>query len=187
MSDITKKAILESFKKILCEKTFSKITIKDITDDCGINRMTFYYHFKDIYDLVEWALSQKLDQALQGDYSFATWKQRYLNVFLATLDMKDLILKVYPSMDMKNIERYLIRVAHQLMHAVIEEKAGDYSVSDYEKNFISEMYENMLVGTFLRWIERGMKEDPAYIVECFSVAVQGGIARSFAHFSSKKR
>lgn len=40
---------------LLLKKPLNKITINDIAEDCGINRMTFYYHFQDIYDLVEWA------------------------------------------------------------------------------------------------------------------------------------
>ena len=55
MSQITKRALEASLKKMLLQKPLDKITIADLTDDCGVNRMTFYYHFKDIYDLVEWA------------------------------------------------------------------------------------------------------------------------------------
>ena len=52
MSQITKRALEQSLKNLLREKPLSKITVTDITEDCGISRMTFYYHFKDIYDLV---------------------------------------------------------------------------------------------------------------------------------------
>ena len=54
MSDITKRAIGASLKNLLREKKLNKITVQDIADDCGINRQTFYYHFQDINDLVEW-------------------------------------------------------------------------------------------------------------------------------------
>ncbi len=54
MSQTTKRALEESLKNLLWEKPLSKITVTDITEDCGISRMTFYYHFKDIYDLVDW-------------------------------------------------------------------------------------------------------------------------------------
>ena len=55
MSEVTKRALEQSLKNLLLKKPLTKITINDITEDCGINRMTFYYHFKDIYDLVEWS------------------------------------------------------------------------------------------------------------------------------------
>ena len=54
MSEITKKALAETLKKLLSKNKLNKITIKEITEDCGVNRQTFYYHFKDIYDLLEW-------------------------------------------------------------------------------------------------------------------------------------
>ena len=50
----TKIALEASLKELLKKKPFDKITIADLTEDCGISRMAFYYHFKDIYDLVEW-------------------------------------------------------------------------------------------------------------------------------------
>lgn len=54
MSNTTKRALEASLKKLLLQKPLDKITIQDLTTDCGISRMAFYYHFKDIYDLVEW-------------------------------------------------------------------------------------------------------------------------------------
>ena len=51
MTNATKLALEESLKRLLLKKPLDKITINDLTTDCGISRMTFYYHFKDIYDL----------------------------------------------------------------------------------------------------------------------------------------
>ena len=55
MSQVTKRALEASLKKLLLERPLDKITVTDIAEDCGINRMTFYHHFRDIYALVEWA------------------------------------------------------------------------------------------------------------------------------------
>ena len=60
MNNITKNALEESLKKFLLQKPLDKITISDLTTDCGISRMAFYYHFKDIYDLVEWSCIEAL-------------------------------------------------------------------------------------------------------------------------------
>lgn len=65
MSQITKRALEVSLKKMLLQKPLDKITINDITEDCGISRMTFYYHFKDIYDLVEWCCMEDAAKALE--------------------------------------------------------------------------------------------------------------------------
>ena len=54
MAQTTKRALAASLKELLLQKPFHKITISDITQHCGVNRMTFYYHFHDIYDLANW-------------------------------------------------------------------------------------------------------------------------------------
>ena len=66
MSQVTKRALEASLKNLLLKKPLSKITINDITEDCGINRMTFYYHFKDIYDLVDWILRRGRQKGAGG-------------------------------------------------------------------------------------------------------------------------
>ena len=66
MSNTTKRALENSLKQMLLKKPLDKITISDLTDDCGISRMAFYYHFKDIYDLVEWSCMEDAPRALQG-------------------------------------------------------------------------------------------------------------------------
>lgn len=55
-SNITKKALASSLKELMKKKDFSKINVGDICNLCGMNRTSFYYHFKDKYDLIEWIL-----------------------------------------------------------------------------------------------------------------------------------
>lgn len=81
MSQTTKRALVASLKKLLLQKPLDKITISDIAEDCGINRMTFYYHFRDIYDLVEWACEEEATKALAGKKTYDTWQQGFLQIF----------------------------------------------------------------------------------------------------------
>ena len=53
-SNITKRALSSAFKELLESKPFSKISVGDICEKCEMNRKSFYYHFKDKYDLVNW-------------------------------------------------------------------------------------------------------------------------------------
>ena len=53
MTSLTKDAIKQSFLKLLNKKPIDKITVKEIVEDCGINRNSFYYHFDDIPSLME--------------------------------------------------------------------------------------------------------------------------------------
>ena len=75
MSEITKRALEQSLKNLLLKKPLNKITINDIAEDCGINRMTFYYHFKDIYDLVEWSCLEDAQKALKEKKTYDTWQE----------------------------------------------------------------------------------------------------------------
>ena len=55
-SILTKRIIADGFRAVMAKKSFEKITISDITDQCGLNRQTFYYHFQDKYELLNWIL-----------------------------------------------------------------------------------------------------------------------------------
>ena len=59
MSQTTKRALEASLKNLMLQKPLDKITINDIAEDCGISRMTFYYHFKDIYGCLQGAGGEK--------------------------------------------------------------------------------------------------------------------------------
>ena len=57
--------LAKSFKEIACEKPVEKITIKDITDRAGVIRPTFYNHFQDKYELLEWIIQAELLEPMQ--------------------------------------------------------------------------------------------------------------------------
>ena len=50
MSDslITKRALAKTLKELCQYRNFEKISINDLTNKCGLNRQTFYYHFQDL-------------------------------------------------------------------------------------------------------------------------------------------
>ena len=66
MSGFTKEIIARTFTELLDEKPMSKITVKDIVEHCGVNRNTFYYHFRDIPDAVEAMVKEELNDGMCG-------------------------------------------------------------------------------------------------------------------------
>lgn len=70
---ITKQALANSLKKIMEEKSLSKISIKDIVEKCDMNRKSFYYHFKDKYDLVNWIYYTEFVTNIQEDDIESEW------------------------------------------------------------------------------------------------------------------
>lgn len=178
MSQITKRALEASLKNLLLQKPLNKITIADITEDCGINRMTFYYHFKDIYDLVEWSCVEDARKALAGKKTYDTWKQGLLQIFQAVKENKPFILNVYRSVSREHVERYLYQLTYRLLRDVVEEKAKGLPVREEDKQFIADLYKYAFVGLMLDWIKNDMREDPVLIVERLARVMEGNITRA---------
>lgn len=186
MSQTTKRALEASFKKLLLKKPINKITINEITEDCGVNRMTFYYHFTDIYDLARWACLEDSAQALANNKTYETWQQGFLNIFNAVLENKAFILNVYHALDREQIETYLNTQTHGLLIGVIEEKAKGMVISDKDKEFIADFFKYAFNGLMLNWIAEGMKEDPKYIVDRVSTLIHGDIVYALNSFRKDK-
>lgn len=186
MSQITKRALEESLKKMLLKKSVNKITISDITEDCGINRMTFYYHFKDIYDLVEWSCVEDAARALDGKKTYDTWQQGFQQIFQAVLDNKPFVQNVYQSVNREQVETYLYSLTHNLLIGVIEEKAVGMQVRDEDKEFIADFFKFAFVGLMLDWIRNGMKKDPQQIIDRLSILIEGDITRALNKYRIDK-
>ena len=182
MSQTTKRALAASLKHLLLQKPLNKITINDIAEDCGISRMTFYYHFKDIYDLVEWTCVEDGTRALEGKKTYDTWQEGFLNIFHAVQDNKPFIMNVYRSVSRERIEQYLNPLIHSLIWGLVEEKAAERSVHTEDKQFIASFYEYAFIGVMLEWIGNGMKEDPAAIVARTGAVIHGNILRALEAF-----
>lgn len=182
MSQVTKRALEQSLKNLLLKKPLTKITVGDITDDCGINRMTFYYHFKDIYDLVEWSCLEDAKRALDEKKTYDTWQQGLLQIFKAVQENRPFILNVYRCVHREQVEKYLQPLVDQLLLNVINEEAAGITVRDEDKQFIAQVYSYMFIGLMLDWIKDDMREDPQQIVEKLSKLIKGSVSVALSRF-----
>lgn len=73
---ITKKALAASLKKLMIEKPFEKISISDICDGCGMKRKSFYYHFKDKYDLLDWIFDSDIQACVHENFDDQNFDNR---------------------------------------------------------------------------------------------------------------
>ncbi len=182
MSQVTKRALEQSLKNLLLKKPLTKITINDIADDCGINRMTFYYHFKDIYDLVEWSCLEDAKRALDENKTYETWQQGFLQIFEAVQDNKPFILNVYRCVHREQVEKYLQPLVDRLLLDVINEEAGELKVRDEDKQFIAQIYSYIFIGLMLDWIKDDMREDPQQIVDRLAKLIKGSVSAALSRF-----
>ena len=175
MSQITKRALEQSLKNLLLKKPLNKITISDIAEDCGINRMTFYYHFQDIYDLVEWSCLEDARKALEEKKTHDTWQQGFIQIFKAIQENKPFIMNVYHCVDREQVEKYLKSLTDNLLMGVIDEESVDMKVREEDKKFITDFYKYSFVSIVLNWIDNGMHENPELIVAKVSSLITGTI------------
>lgn len=185
MSNMTKYALEASLKKLLLQKPLDKITINDLTEECGISRMAFYYHFKDIYDLVEWVCMEDASRALQGKKTYDTWQEGLSQIFEVVLENKPFILNVYHSVSREQIENYLFRLTLDLIMGVVEEKSAGMNLSEEDKLFIANFYKYSFVGVMLDWIKMGMKVDYQEIVDKMCLTLKGNVTNSIKNFSQQ--
>lgn len=178
MSQITKRALEASLKNLLLKKPLDKITINDIAEDCGINRMTFYYHFKDIYDLIEWSCVEDASRALEGKKTYDTWQQGFLQIFEMVQENKPFIMNVYHSVSREQVELYLYKLTYGLLIGVVEEQAAGMNVRPEDKKFIADFYKYAFVGLMLEWIRGDMREDPQKLIDRLGSLMHGNISRA---------
>lgn len=178
MSNITKIALADSLKKLLHVKTLDKITVKDIVEDCGVNRQTFYYHFHDIYDLLGWFFIKEAEKIVGNKKTYTTWHQGFLEAFKYVNNDKKLIINAYNSIGREYLENYLYRIVYGLLKDIVEEKAQGMNVSEEDKKFVADFYKYAFVGLSLEWIRMGMNDEPEYIIGKLSKLIKGDIEAS---------
>ena len=182
MSQVTKRALEQSLKNLLLKKPLTKITINDIAEDCGINRMTFYYHFKDIYDLVEWSCLEDARKALEKNKTYDTWQQGFLQIFETVRENKPFVMNVYRCVHREQVERYLGPLVDSLLLGVINEEADGITVRDEDKQFIAQVYSYIFIGLMLDWIKDDMQQDPGGIVDRLARLIKGSVSEALRRF-----
>lgn len=123
MATFTRKAIMQTFLHILKNKPLDRITVKDICEQCEINRNTFYYYFKDIYDVLEAIFEDEvrlvMDEAKEG----VTFHDAYARVAALILNNREAIMHIYASENGRVLRTYLDAVVTQVVRRFVLEKA----------------------------------------------------------------
>lgn len=165
---ITKKAISNSIKEIMKNKPLQKISVAEIVKKCGINRQTFYYHFKDKYDLVDWIYYNEVVSSIIQDKTFYQWSSVVLEV-LKTMKREQYFYTNALSVTGQNaFQEYFFAVTKDLLSEFIDQLFENNKIEKEDKNFIAEFYAHGLVGVVVQWARKGMNEEPEKIVQRLS-------------------
>ena len=124
MPSFTKKAIMDSFLHLMEKKPLDKITVRDIVDDCGINRNTFYYYFQDIYAVLEEYCDLIIRSLPQNGSIFDTVMALHRYVERFTVEHRRAAKSLAFSLGFEGLDRYFGERFEPLMATLIAEKYG---------------------------------------------------------------
>lgn len=171
----TKKAIAYTFKDLLRERSFNKITVNDIARKSDINRQTFYYHFRDIRDLVEWICVVEFDENLERKETCKKWEDKFLLIFKIMKEEEIFVKNIYYSVSVEVLRNNLYRLVYPIIYDQIIEMSNGKNLREEDKKFITDFYKYSFVSIVLDWIDKGMYENPELIVAKVSRLVTGTI------------
>jgi len=184
MTEMTKKFLADSLKNLMKTKPLNKITVQEIVDSCKLNRRTFYYHFKDIYDILEWIYKKEAIVELQKHANYNTWQEGVLNLFLYIQDNKEICLCAFHSLGREHLDSFLYSVTYQLIQHVVDTQSGDLHVDEKYKIFLANFYTVAFIGLVIQWMQNGMKEQPERITEDLSITVRGSMLNALEQYES---
>ncbi len=152
----TKDQLAAALKTMLAVKPIERITIRDIVEICGVNRQTFYYHFEDVYDLLEYVFESDADKYLPKVIVYDRWKEDVVYYFKYLYDNRDFAISLFHS----NSRDYLLKYYHDKLKFCVESFAkivsGDMIIEKGDFDFVVELYTNAVVGIISQWLGGGM-------------------------------
>lgn len=161
---ITQKAIADSLKELTREKTFDKISVKDISEKCGINRQTFYYHFVDKFDLLEWIYKTELLEPNMAEVDFENWQEKLISTLETMRRDKKFYINTINHTE-NYIQRFLMEQAGALFQKAIDELDEHTRVDSQQRTFISRFFAYGLCGIIIEWATQDMQEEPEYVAQ----------------------
>lgn len=182
----TKKLFAEALKKIVVQKSFSKVTVSELIRTCNVNRKTFYYHFTDIYDLLKWTLEQEAIDVVKNfdliiDYEevilFAMDYIEKNNVFLNN---------IYYSVSRDELKRFFYSDFIEITTSIIQkvEELTGITLSKEFETFLSNFYTEAIAGTLLEWIVNKEKQDKQQVINYISIIFRSTIPAAVKEYSN---
>ncbi len=161
--------LADSFKELVQEKPVEKITIKEITDRAGVIRVTFYNHFQDKYELLEWICREEIVSPTRILLQNNMRKEAVMFMFTALLKNKEFYSHVAHTQGQNSFAS----TVRQLIAETIEEYFMSSEFGKHEKynwltaGWVADYYAMSLTYILMSWIEKGMSVSPEEMVDIY--------------------
>ena len=158
-STITQNAIQNAFIELLDEKPFDKITVRDISERCGINRNTFYYHYQDVLALLESICEKDFDQFVEQYPVLSSIEECMEAIMYFARSNKRKVMNIFRSDSNDTYIASLWRVSEYAVTKYAETVFADAPISGSDRRIFIRYYKSVLFGMVVEWINSGMQED----------------------------
>lgn len=166
MAKQTQKFIMSTFMQLLENESLDKITVRDIVEECEINRNTFYYHYSDIYDLLDDVFRVEAEKFLEQDVDDnTTFGEEYARAAQFVLKYRKAILHIYDSKKRDVLENYLEMMAFSFINRFVKKESEGYVLSDDDVDYITGFYTHAIVGNTIEWIKRKLPSGQEKFIE----------------------
>lgn len=154
MPKSTKKEIQKALYDLLRTKPLDEITVTELVEKCGISRQAFYYHFSDLYGVMDWSLQQELESLNQIPKN--QWWDTINRIMEELYQNRTVILNAYRAYERSYVEYRLRRWVQPSVRGLVEEVASRHRVTEEQRDFVVELCTQSLVNLILNWMDRGM-------------------------------
>ena len=111
MAHLTEAAIQDAFLKLLSEQPFDKITVTQLVEECQITRRTFYYHYSDLYELLDIILRRETERALDEFETTGSWEECMITASRFAREHKRAVYHIYTSSHRLELEKHVDRIS----------------------------------------------------------------------------
>ncbi len=173
-SEVTKQDLFDALKRLTSKMPLDKITIQMLTDTCGYNRQTFYYHFQDIYGLLTWGFEQEVLSVLKKGLAGRHWQDR-LMFLLNYVEMHHAFaLAVIQSSAREILEQFFYDGIYDAIYALMDEMGS--ASDDKQRQFTVYFYTLAIAQLIARWLMDGRQQPPEEILQLLSPIVKNAAA-----------
>jgi len=157
----TKKALAVSLKKHMEVLPLNKITVRHLIEDCDINRKTFYYHFRDIYDLLHWTFNEESVEVVKHFNLIDDYESAIGFVMDYVEQNKHILNCALDSLGREHLRQFFFADFNEVMRSIVTrlEEQLQSPLEDSFREFICTFYSEAIAGIICEWIRRGDKYD----------------------------
>ena len=159
MSKLTEQAIIAAFPDELAETPFDKITVTGIVKRCGINRNTFYYHYQDMFALVDDMLKRAAAELSMTNPRMHDWQQAFAALTSFARAHKSAFYHLYNSSNNTRIEAYFHYAAEPIVESYVRHEAEGLEVSNQVIIDLSNLLALTLQSLTIQWLIDGMSNE----------------------------